>query len=158
MGFGPSSAIRKAELSTIRNLERDRDKLSTRSRAIFDKVFVEATGTRMRNPESIRSRNLSFASQGTTIGGESQPEFIFRVTRKERIEALSKALADVSTQLKKGKIILGQQKKMGRRQEGAERQLLKIASNIPEKTAPTFTGRFSPSPGRNVLTIKGGIN
>ena len=157
MGFGPNVQRRRFELRELRTLRADRDALSTRSRAIFDKLFVPAVGRRVKN----QIGNLTWLEQQENRAreerGEEIPEYIQSIKRTEHIEALHNAFDGLNKQIEKGRIITAQQQKMGRRQKPQETQKLKIKSKAPSKQAATFTGRFTPRGSMNALKIRGGI-
>lgn len=143
-------AKKRYEKRTLKGLKQQYDKLSTRSKAIFDKVF-EA-------PEGVRVETVPYEGERVVGTGEAVKPGQKRISRADDIEAYNKAFAALSKQIKRGKIAFVQQKKMGRRPAEQAASKLKIQAQAPAKTPTTATGRYTPMGGRNVLKIKGGVN
>lgn len=151
-----SRAKKRYEKRTLRDLKRQYNKLSTRSKAIFDKFFVAPEDVPGTN--KVRTEFVSYAGERVAGTGEPLKKGEFRVGRQDDIEAYNKAFEALSKQIKKGKIMAQQKKKMGRRPAEQATNKLKIQAEAPSKTPTTATGRYTPIGGRNVLKIKGGVN
>ena len=144
------SAKKRYEKRLLRGLKQQYKKLSTRSKAIFDKVF-EA-------PKGVRTEFVPYEGERVVGTGEKLQKGQQKIYRRDDIEAYEKAFEALSKQIKKGKIAFVQQKKMGRRPAEQAASKLKIQAQAPAKTPTTATGRYTPMGGRNVLKIKGGVN
>ena len=152
-------AKKRYEKRVLRDLKKQYDKLSTRSKAIFDMYWEEPKGVRTRSkPYEGVLRVSGLAGDialATTLRRNPEKK---RITRADDIKAYNKAFEALSNQIKKGQIVFEQQKKMGRRPAKSSSSKLKIQAQAPAKTASTATGRYTPIGGRNTLKIKGGVN
>lgn len=149
-------AKKRYEKRTLRDLKNQYNKLSTRSKAIFDKYFVAPEG--VPGEQKVRTEFVPYEGERVAGTGEAVKPGQKRVSREDEIEAYNKAFEALSKQIKKGKIMAEQKKKMGRRPAEQATSKLKIQAQAPAKTPSTATGRYTPIGGRNVLKIKGGVN
>ena len=149
-------AKKRYEKRVLRDLKNQYNKLSTRSKAIFDKYFVPPEG--VRGSDKVRTEFVPYEGERVVGTGEKVQPGQKRISRADDIEAYNKAFEALSKQIKRGKIAAEQKKKMGRRPAEQAVSKLKIQAQAPAKTPTTATGRYTPIGGRNVLKIRGGVN